>query len=173
MNDVVAVVEVKQRYRRHLRRVAARTRAATGLRLRDYVCVRVLLEEHVATLARAEVRPVALRGDDPVPVELDEVNDERVATATLLRREVVALEAKHALRSRVALVDAHFYKRLLQRRSTTLETHDLCVTNATRERDCLPDAFRRYVGCSSRPPLPTVTRQLLWQRRFVALNVLV
>lgn len=116
MNDVVAVVEIKQRYGRHLCRVATWPGPAARLRLRDDVCVRVLLEEHITALARAEVCPVALRRNDPVPVELDEVNDKRVATAALLRREVVTLETKHALGTRVALVDAHFHERLLQQR---------------------------------------------------------
>ena len=91
VNDIVAIVEVEQRYRRHLGRIATRAGPTVRFCLRDDVRVRVLLKEDVSTLARAEVCPISLGCDHPVPVEVDEIDDERITTTTVFCRQVVAL----------------------------------------------------------------------------------
>lgn len=63
----------------------------------DHVGVEVLLHEGEGTVPHAEVGLVGLGGDDPVPAELLEVHDERVAAAADLLAVLVAGEAHRAL----------------------------------------------------------------------------
>lgn len=69
MNDLLLVIEVEHVNRRHLGWGAAGPRRASRVGVLHQVGVRVFLHEHVLALARAVVRFVAFRGNDPIPAE--------------------------------------------------------------------------------------------------------
>lgn len=80
----------------------------------DQVGVRVLLHEHVLTLARAVVGLVALGRDDPVPAEGFEVHGERVAAAAGLGGVLIAVQAQIPSRALGGLQNFHLQERLLE-----------------------------------------------------------
>lgn len=72
------------------------------------------------TFAGAVVGRVALRDDDPVPAELLEVDDERVAAAAALDAVLIAVKVDRSPEARVAPVaDVDLQIGLLQRDNTT------------------------------------------------------
>ena len=94
--DVVVVVEVEHRDGRHLSWRAARSCRTGRVGLLDQMRVRILLKEHVWTLAAAVVGFVALGRDDPIPAELLEVHSQRVATAADFLAVLFAVESDHS-----------------------------------------------------------------------------
>ena len=84
--------------------------------------MRELLEEDVGALARAVVGLVSFRGDDPVPLELLEVDVERVATAAMLGGVVVTGEAELSPVPRLFLL----LEGDLHERSLSTETQSTC-----------------------------------------------
>lgn len=69
VNDLLLVIEVEHVNGRHLGWGAAGPRGASRVGVLHQVGVRVFLHEHVLALARAVVRFVAFRGNDPIPAE--------------------------------------------------------------------------------------------------------
>lgn len=114
VDDLLLVVEVEHVDGGHLGRGAARPCGTSGVGVLDQVCVRVLLHEHVLALAGAVVGFVALGRDDPVPAEGLEVDGQRVAAATGLRRVFVAVQAQVPPRALGRLQNFHLQERLLE-----------------------------------------------------------
>lgn len=82
--------------------------------------MRVALIVVEGTFAGAVVGRVAFRDDDPVPAELLEVDDERVAAATALDAVLIAVKVDCSPEARVAPVaDVDLQIGLLQRDNTT------------------------------------------------------
>lgn len=92
VHHVVVLVEVEHGDGGHLSRAAARLGRVLRRQVHE-VRVRELLERQQRTLAAAEVGVVPFGGDDKVPAELDKVDLERITTAQLLLRRIVAVEA--------------------------------------------------------------------------------
>ena len=106
VNDVHVFVVVEHRDIGDLAGRAARTpcRAGDLVRLLGEVRVRVALVVEEGTFAGAVVGRVALRDDDPVPAELLEVDDKRIAAAAALSAALVAVQVDHTLVARCASV---------------------------------------------------------------------
>lgn len=94
VDDVEVGIEVEHGDGGHLAGGAAWPRSTGGAGHVRHVCVRVLLQEHEGTLARAVVGLVLLGRDDPVPPEGLEVHRQRVAAAARLLAVLVAVVAE-------------------------------------------------------------------------------
>lgn len=114
VDDLLLVIEVEHVYGRHLGGGAAWARRASGIGVLDQVSVRVLLHEHVLTLARTVVGFVALGRDDPVPAESLKVHCERVAAAAGLGGVLVAVQTQVPPRAFGGLENFHLQERLLE-----------------------------------------------------------
>jgi len=117
--------------RRHRRRRTA-SAALLLLLLLDDMGVSVLLVVQERTVAGTVVSRVAARHDDEVPAERLEVDDQRVATASLLGTVFVAVQVQVALRPRArVLLDLDFQVRLLQQDSIISIHFTNCRTQCT------------------------------------------
>lgn len=76
--------------------------------------MRVLLHEHVLTLAWTVVGLVALRCNDPIPSKRLKIHCEWVATASRFSRVLVTVPAKITTRTLCRLENFHLQERLLE-----------------------------------------------------------
>lgn len=91
IDDLLFSVEIEHVDGRHLGGRAAGARSATWAGLVHQVCVRILLQVHVVTLARAVVGLVAFGGNNPVPAEVFKVHSEWIAAAAGLGRILITV----------------------------------------------------------------------------------
>ena len=144
VHDVHVVVVVEHRDGGNASRRAARTAARRRHRrtasaallllllLLDDMGVSVLLVVQERTVAGTVVSRVAARHDDEVPAERLEVDDQRVATASLLGTVFVAVQVQVALRPRArVLLDLDLQVRLLRQDSIISIHFTNCRTQCT------------------------------------------
>lgn len=114
MNDLLLVVEIKHVNWGHLGWGAAGPRGAARVGMLHQVGVRILLHEHVLTLAGAVVGFITLGGNDPIPAERLEVHGQRVAAAARFGGVLVAVQPEVPPRTLGGLKDLHLQERLLE-----------------------------------------------------------
>lgn len=81
IDDLLFSIEVEHVDGRHLGGRAAGAGSTTWVGLVHQVCVRILLQVHIITLAWAVIGLVAFRGNNPVPAEVFKVHRKGVAAA--------------------------------------------------------------------------------------------
>lgn len=163
MDDLLLVVKIEHIYGWHFGGCTARAGRASRISVLHQMGVRVLLHEHVLTLAWTVVGLVALRSNDPIPSKCLKVHCERVAAAARFSWVLITVQAKITTRTLCRLENLHLQERLLEIRGREVrgknegreewnsERQKIVFEISMQANDCIKESRDRWKHRTSVP----------------------